>query len=381
MDFEDFETNNRPVIQDVSDQVNQSVYLAQGRTRLLSPGELDTMTVDEIVNRIYNGTDLSVKFATEIAQAESVWAWLHSRISNGDFSGIHVRDYIPVKCSNNFEFNAIIIGINTYKTWGSTPAIPSHVDLMFSKLWDTQAKYNLANFNNGMSPTESLTGDGTTKKFTLAKKFPKVTAVTVGGTATTAYTYNSATYEITFTTAPANSAAIVITCADREFPWLCSNAYYYLNSLAGNVPNGTGNDPALEAVDYTADGIYYQLPAALQSAIVEKNVYLPKRYDSSAIQNDDTGAATINIGKLWCLSEMEICGTNIMGSNGSSIAGYIQYPYFIGCGIRNEPRNVYVTTASASGNSTRIVVINSQGYMSSSATSTNTKMRPCFRIV
>lgn len=381
MDFEEFETNNRPVVQDISDQVNQSVYLAQGRTRLLSPGELDTMTIDEIVNRIYNGTDLSVKFATEIAQADSVWAWLHSRIGDGDFSGIHVGDYIPVKCSNNFEFNAVIIGINTYAAWGPTPGIPAHVDLMFSKPWGTTVKYNLAAFNNGMAPTESLTGDGTTKTFTLTKKFPAVTGVTVGGSATTAYTYNPATYKITFTSAPANSAAIVVTCADREFPWLCSNAYYYLNSLAGNVPNGTGNDPALESVDYTADGIYYQLPAALQSAIAEKNVYLPKRYNSSAIQNDDTGADTINIGKLWILSEMEICGTNIMGSNGSSLAGYIQYPYFVGCGIRNNNRQGYWLLSSASGNSSRVTIVNLQGFMSSAATSTAARVIPCFRIV
>ena len=381
MDFEDLESNNRPVIQDVSDQVNQSVYLAQGRTRLLSPGELDTITIDEIVNRIYNGTNLAVKFATEIAQADNVWAWLHSRIGDGDFSGIHVGDYIPVTCSNNFEFNAVIIGINTYTTWGPTPGIPAHVDLMMLKTWDTAIKYNLATFNNGMSPTESLTGDGTTKTFTLTKKFPAVTGVTVGGTSTTAYTYDPATYEITFTTAPANSAAIVVTCADREFPWLCSNAYYYINSLAGDVPNGTGNDPVLEAVDYTAGGIYYYLPAALQSAIAEKNVYLPKRYNSSAIQTDDTGAASINIGKLWLLSEMEICGTNIMGSNGSSIAGYIQYPFFVGCGIRNKQRLAIATMSSSTGNSSRISGINSQGYMSSFATTTAIRVQPCFRIV
>ena len=381
MDFEDLESNNRPVIQDVSDQVNQSVYLAQGRTRLLSPGELDTMTIDEIVNRIYNGTDLSVKFATEIAQEDSVWAWLHSRIGDGDFSGIHVGDYIPVKCSNNFEFNAIIIGINTYAAWGPAPGTPAHVDFMFSKTWDTAIKYNLASFNNGMAPTESLTGDGTTKTFTLTKKFPKITGVTVGGNDTTAYTYNPANYKITFTSAPANAAAIVVTCADREYPWLCSNAYYYLNSLAGNVPNGTGNDPALESVDYTADGIYYQLPSALKSAIAEKNVYLPKRYDVSAIQNEDTGAANINIGKLWLLSEMEICGTGIMGSNGSSLAGYIQYPYFVGCGIRNKRRAANLTMSSASGNSNRIVMITTGGYMSIVPPTTATKVQPCFRIV
>lgn len=381
MDFEGFESNNRPVIQDVSDQVNQSVYLAQGRTRLLSPGELDTMTIDEIVNRIYNGTDLSVKFATEIAQEDSVWAWLHSRIGDGDFSGIHVGDYIPVKCSNNFEFNAIIIGINTYASWGPTPGIPAHVDLMFSKPWGTTVKYNLAAFNNGMAPTESLTGDGTTKTFTLTKKFPAVTGVTVGGSATTAYTYNPATYKITFTSAPANSAAIVVTCADREFPWLCSNAYYYLNSLSGNVPNGIGNDPALESVDYTADGIYYQLPAALQSAIAEKNVYLPKRYNSSAIQNEDTGAANINIGKLWLLSEMELCGTAIYGSNGYGLAGFVQYPFFVGCGKRGQYRSSNITLSAASGDSNRVVSVHTPGYMILVQATKASAVIPGFRIV
>ena len=55
---------------------------------------------------------------------------------------------------------------------------------------------------------DSFTGDGTTKKFTLTKDVDKIISVTVGGTATTAYTY--ADGEITFTNAPANAAAIKV---------------------------------------------------------------------------------------------------------------------------------------------------------------------------
>lgn len=61
--------------------------------------------------------------------------------------------------------------------------------------------------------TASATGDGSTKKFSVidgGDPTSKLTEVKVGGTATTAYSYNPVTGEILFDTAPANSAAIAI---------------------------------------------------------------------------------------------------------------------------------------------------------------------------
>ena len=59
--------------------------------------------------------------------------------------------------------------------------------------------------------TEQDTGDGTTKDFILTATPLEIASVTIGGVATTAYTYDAATHTVSFTTAPANAAAIVYT--------------------------------------------------------------------------------------------------------------------------------------------------------------------------
>ena len=66
--------------------------------------------------------------------------------------------------------------------------------------------------------TESFTGDGTEDDFTLTGDVLRIIGVTVGGTATTAYTYNASTKTVTFTAAPANNAAIKITYLVDQHP-------------------------------------------------------------------------------------------------------------------------------------------------------------------
>ena len=51
--------------------------------------------------------------------------------------------------------------------------------------------------------TEVFNGDGSTTQFTLTGTPTELTGVTVGGEPVTAYSYNSSTHKITFTTAPA----------------------------------------------------------------------------------------------------------------------------------------------------------------------------------
>lgn len=58
---------------------------------------------------------------------------------------------------------------------------------------------------------ERFTGDGTEDDFVLTGTVTTIKSVTVDGTATTAYTYTSGTKTITFTTAPAAGASIVVT--------------------------------------------------------------------------------------------------------------------------------------------------------------------------
>ena len=59
--------------------------------------------------------------------------------------------------------------------------------------------------------SESFKGDGTEDDFTLTGTVNEILKVTVNGEETTDYTYDSDTQTITFTTAPANKAVIVVT--------------------------------------------------------------------------------------------------------------------------------------------------------------------------
>lgn len=59
--------------------------------------------------------------------------------------------------------------------------------------------------------SETFTGDGTEDDFILTGDVHEILKVTVNGEATTAYTYDSTTQTVTFTTAPANKAVIVVT--------------------------------------------------------------------------------------------------------------------------------------------------------------------------
>lgn len=59
--------------------------------------------------------------------------------------------------------------------------------------------------------SESFTGDGTEDDFVLTGDVTSILKVTVNGEETTAYTYDATTQTVTFTTAPANKAVIVVT--------------------------------------------------------------------------------------------------------------------------------------------------------------------------
>lgn len=58
--------------------------------------------------------------------------------------------------------------------------------------------------------TETFTGDGSEVDFVLEGEVREILKVTVGGTETTAYTFDADTNTITFTTAPADEAAIEV---------------------------------------------------------------------------------------------------------------------------------------------------------------------------
>ena len=339
-------------------------------------------------DRYYEGQDLTVKWADEIAASPyngDAWAWIRARIRAGNYLGIHTKDYIPFKTANNVNLKAEIAGINTYKNYGDT-AVGNHIDFICRELWPTNHVFNKVNYNNGLIPTETVVSDGSATEYTLTKAMYAIDNIKIGSDTLTGYTYDPATQKITFTTAPA-AGNMVVTGTGSEHPWLVSDLYHYVNSLAGHVPNGTGANPALAQVDYTADGIYFQLPTALKNVIVEKRAYLPKRYSASGLLNDDNAGGWANIGKLWLPSEVEVYGAPCWGGKGgySTMGNNVQYPIFMGnmnrLKYKSGSRYYWWLLSSSSGHSTYVCSVYAIGYaLYSGASDTNRAAPVCFRV-
>lgn len=222
---------------------------------------------EQIANRRYPGVDLTVKFAGEIGST-NVWTWIKQRIDAAEmdgYEGLNIHDYIPFVAGGNV-IKAEIGGIDTYYNYGDT-AVPHHIDFISRDCWPDTHVFNKVNYNNGTSVSPS--------------------------------------------------------------PWLASDLYAWLNSLAMQVPNATTANPAMVDVDYSATGVYDKLPAELKAVIVQKRALLPSRYTAGSLLTDDNSWAWADMGKLWIPSEIEVYGCEHWGSkNGYSSGGFQQYPIF-----------------------------------------------------
>jgi hypothetical protein len=273
----------------------------------------------------YTGVDLSVKFADEIKSYSSVWAWIQARIKAGNYADLHVGDYIPFKTTNSVSLNAQIAGFDTYYQYGDT-AVGHHIDFICVELWPTNHVFNKINFNNGISDSV-------------------------------------------------------------PYPWLASDLYYFCNSLSGTVPSSAavgGGDGT--AVDYTADGIYYYLPAALKSIIIQKRMLLPKRYSASGLLSSDNGWGWADAGKLWLPTEWEVYGGPVWDNTGYGSGGSaVQYPLFAH-GMRrvkkrSGSRYNWRLLSACSGTSSVFSFVNNYGYADYSGASNTYIAAPvCFRI-
>ena len=107
----------------------------------------------DIVDRTYKGTDLTVRYADEIANYTDAWAWFQARLDADNLSGIHVKDYIPFSISGE-NHKAQIAGIDTYYKTGST-AVDHHVDFISEDCYGTKHRYNATNTNQGNATTGS----------------------------------------------------------------------------------------------------------------------------------------------------------------------------------------------------------------------------------
>lgn len=312
----------------------QAQQIEQNKTDIASLKE-ETNSLNEDLeisllenDRLYEGTNLTEKFKNEIANYSDIWQWIKARIKAGNFAGIHVNDFIRWQTTDNKWIESHVAGINTYRRYSDREA-SNHIDFISKDLWPTLHVMQPVNYNNGVIPIENLSGDGTKTAFVLTNEMAGIASVTIGGTATTAYTYDVDTHTITFTDAPAaGTNNIVVTGTGSEYPWLASDLYLYANSLKGHVPAGTSKNLPVKLVDYTNDGVWSKMPDELKAVIVQKRLLLPKRYSASGALSNHNSWGWTNAGKLWIPSEMEVYGCDVWGNNGFDKGGFVQYPIF-----------------------------------------------------
>lgn len=338
-------------------------------------------------DRLYEGTNLAEKFKDEIANYSDIWQWIKARIKAGNFAGIHVNDYIRWQTTDNKWIESRVAGINTYKRCGDRE-VPNHIDFISKDLWPTLHVMNPVKYNNGIIPTENLSGDGTKTAFVLTNEMAAVASVTIGGTATTAYTYDADTHTITFAAAPAaGTNNIVVTGTGSEYPWLASDLYLYANSLKGHVAGGTSKTSPVKLVDYTKDGIWSKLPEALKAVIVTKRALLPKRYSTSGVLLNANDWGWQDMGKLWIPSEVEVYGCGVWANNALDKGGSIQYPIF-NCNMRRVKglgdgggrNDWWLISAYAGSTGSFCVVYNHGDAGSNGASNTWAGLPVCFRI-
>lgn len=280
-------------------------------------GQIDAVIKN--FDRMYEGVNLETKFATEIAAAGNVYAWLNNRKNAGNFEGIHVGDYFSVSLSAGTvagysiaaqTFKCRIVGINTYKSCADTN-IGNMLYVISDEVINTAIKWNPTNNNNG-------------------------TAV-------------------------------------QNNPWLASAAYAVLNGVNNYTTNAYSN--AAHGANASAKGILQLLPSALQNVLKQKRNILDSRYSASGLLTGGTNWEWGDMGKLWLPNEYEVYGCAVR-SNLSQTEGFwhpeaglsIQFPWFANnCEHRikknsSGSRCDWWLSSAASDYTTLVCHVNSYGH-------------------
>ena len=106
---------------------------------------------------LYEGRDLTVVFASEIANYSDEWAWIQARLNTHNLRGIHVADYIPINIvagggAPAQVHKAEVAGINTYRRTGDgVNVVGYHIDWITRDCYSVPVKWNTENNNNGNS--------------------------------------------------------------------------------------------------------------------------------------------------------------------------------------------------------------------------------------
>lgn len=120
----------------------------------VSTANLDAL--NQIAAGIYEGMDLTVKFADEIANYTDEWAWVQARLDAHDVSGMLPGDYIPIVVGTETH-QAQIAGINTYYgTCDSGYEVKYHIDWITRDCYgEAIIRWNTTDNNNGSSTEAS----------------------------------------------------------------------------------------------------------------------------------------------------------------------------------------------------------------------------------
>lgn len=152
----------------------------------------------------------------------TVPAWLEDLILNttgsSDTAYVFQPDYV-LGCL--YDRDAVLTDFQ-FETARTTPLearknyINTWMDFGLGAIGDPTENFVLFVMSENEQATETFTGDGSDKTFDLTGNVLRIINVTVGGTATTAYTYSDGT--VTFSSAPANNAEIKITYLVDQHP-------------------------------------------------------------------------------------------------------------------------------------------------------------------
>ena len=103
----------------------------------------------DAADRDYEGRDLTVVFADEIAEYDDVWRWFKARVAAHKLDDIHNADYIPFYMGS-YAIKAEVAGINPYIRC-TDQELAWHVDFISRDLYPTATKWKDGNNNNGTS--------------------------------------------------------------------------------------------------------------------------------------------------------------------------------------------------------------------------------------
>lgn len=124
----------------------------------------------EAADHTYQGVDLTVRFAEEIAGYANPWRWIKARIAAANFDGLHIGDYIPIYVGAHL-MKMQIAGMDTYYRTGDQ-MVGHHIDWISKDCYPDTVQWFTSNDNNGTSTDPYPWNKSTVKAFLNNTLFP-----------------------------------------------------------------------------------------------------------------------------------------------------------------------------------------------------------------